>query len=108
MALVFAFGIFGEPAFLHALALGEELQDAPQGGEGEDARQCREKKAAHAERRHDAPDAEEEEEPPAARPPMVFRPDDDGMEEPDDEEGGDAYQEAGQMMCFDKSHIMYL
>ena len=66
--------VFREPAFPYALFLLEELEDGPEGREGDNPADCRPGETVAAEQygEHEEEDAGQEENPPASFPEMIF------------------------------------
>ena len=66
--------VFREPAFPYALFLLEELEDGPEGREGDDPADCRPGETVAAEQygEHEEEDAGQEKNPPASFPEMIF------------------------------------
>ena len=103
-SIVFPFGIAGEPPFLYALPLFEDLFDRPERGKGENAEQRREEHLPAKKRPHDTGNSQHEKNPPAAGSEVIFALDHHGVEKSDDQERTDSDDQSGQIISFQKFH----
>lgn len=94
--LFFVSGSFGEPSFVHPLALFDQLEDGPKAAEAHYAEQY----APHAggeQRACNAPQSHQQEYPPRACAQVVLGLDDQRMEDADGEESGCADKYTGEV-----------
>ena len=74
-------GVHGEPSFLDALVLLEDLEDSPKGRKAYHAQQNTHMLVGSEHRGHQSQQADNQKSPPGTTAKIIFRLDDDGVED---------------------------